>query len=151
MEQIMTAQEIINLIVNAGAEDNQSIKYVLEDGEALLSLGVSDVDEDVVEEAHSNITNYIKNSSKYGEVIHSERYYALVDQADYTNRLLPSGYTNYNDAKDGEPYDFEMSANAIDRNGNEYTAYWMFEGIKGEDDPELDTYDYDDIDRVIAI
>lgn len=99
----------------------------------------------------NNITNnnYDAAAMANGSVTFEGREYALTSQADHTSRLLPGGYTNYNDARDGEAYDFEMSAQAIDRNGDEYTVYWLFEGIKGEDDPALDSYDYSTADRVV--
>lgn len=50
-----TAQEIIDIIKDAGAEDSQAILYVLEDGEALLSFGITDEDQKAVEDAHTMI------------------------------------------------------------------------------------------------
>lgn len=50
-----TAQDIIDLIREAGAEDDQAIRYALEDGAALLALGVTDEDQEAVEEAHTII------------------------------------------------------------------------------------------------
>ncbi len=86
----------------------------------------------------------------FGVVTVDGKTYALTGEADYTNRLLPAGYTNYHEANEGEAYDFEMSAPAVDKAGNEYVAYWLFEGLKGEEDPALDTYDYDYADRIEA-
>lgn len=51
----------------------------------------------------------------------------------------PGGYTNYVDADDGEAYDFEMSANAVDKDGVEHVVYWLFEGVKGDADRALDS------------
>lgn len=95
------------------------------------------------------MSNYEAAAKEFGTVTFEGREYALTNQADHTSRLLPGGYTNFNDASDGEAYDFEMSAGAIDQEGNEYTVYWLFEGRKGEDDYELDSYDYNDVDRVV--
>ena len=39
---------------------------------------------------------------------------------------------------------------SIDKDGNEYRAYWIFSGRKGEDDPDLDSYDYSVANRVIS-
>lgn len=47
-----TAQEIIDTIREAGAEDDQAIIYALEDGVALEALGITDADQEGVEEAH---------------------------------------------------------------------------------------------------
>lgn len=93
---------------------------------------------------------YKKASDKFGTVIFDGQEYALTNDADYTGRLLPGGFINYIEAKDGEAYDFEMSARSIDKDGNEYTAYWIFSGRKGEEDPELDSYDYSEANRVVA-
>ena len=93
---------------------------------------------------------YQAAAKEFGTVTFEGREFALTSQADHTSRLLPGGYTNYNDASDGDEYDFEMSAGAIDQEGNEYTAYWIFTGRKGEDDPELDSYDYSAADRVVG-
>ena len=96
------------------------------------------------------MSNYETSAKKFGTVSFEGCEYALTSDADHTSRLLPGGYTNFNDAEDGESYDFEMSASAIDKDGNEYTVYWLFEGIKGQDDYELDSYDYSVADRVVA-
>ena len=93
--------------------------------------------------------NYKTAADKYGTVTFDGREYALTSNADCTSRLLPGGYTNYTDAKDGDTYEFEMSSKAIDKDGNEYTAYWIFSGRKGEDDPDLDSYDYSVANRVV--
>ncbi|WP_124705059.1 hypothetical protein [Sulfuriferula multivorans] len=74
----------------------------------------------------------------------------LTSDADYSNRLLPGGYVNYHEASAGEAYDFEMQATATDEAGNSYLVYWIYEGVKGDDDRPLDWYDYssDEIDRI---
>lgn len=95
------------------------------------------------------MTNYETAAKQNGTVTFGGREYALTSQADHTNRLLQGGYTNYNDASDGEAYDFEMSAGAIDMDGREYVVYWLFAGRKGEDDYDLDSYDYSAADRVV--
>lgn len=95
------------------------------------------------------MSNYEIASKKYGTVKFNGCEYALTSDADHTNRLLPGNYINFVDAAEGDAYDFEMSADAIDSEGNQYTVYWLFEGIKGEGDHELDSYDYSDVDRVV--
>jgi len=51
-----TAQGIIELIRNAGAESDESIRNALEDGELLAMLGITVDDQEAVEEAHAIIT-----------------------------------------------------------------------------------------------
>lgn len=77
----------------------------------------------------------------------------ITDDADFSNRLLPGGYTNYHDASDGDKYDFEMQACAVDQDGNKYLVFWIYSNTKGETANELDFYDYsqDEIDRVEAL
>lgn len=91
---------------------------------------------------------YNKYAQENGTLSYNGKEYAFVSDADYTNALLPDCYTNYNDACTDEEYDFEMSASAIDEEGNCYEIFWIFTGIKGEDDYELDSYDYNNIDRI---
>lgn len=50
-----TAQEIIDTIREAGAEDDQAIIATLEDGAALLVMGITDADQGAVEEAHDTL------------------------------------------------------------------------------------------------
>ena len=92
----------------------------------------------------------------YGIVNHNGITYTLTTQADMTNRLINGISNNYNDVDDGEEYQFEMSAgaeyddqNTENENITTGTIYWIFTGIKGENDPELDTYNYDDVDRFV--
>lgn len=82
------------------------------------------------------------NESDYGAVVFDGKEYQLTGEVDFTSRILP-GNMNYHEVALGEKYKFEMSAPAIDAEGNTYTIYWIFKGVKGEDDPELDSYDYD--------
>lgn len=93
--------------------------------------------------------NYQTSAKEFGTVNFKGCEYALTSQADHTNRLLNGGYTNYTDAADGEEYDFEMSAPAIDKDCKEFTVYWIFCGLKGENDYQLDDYDYRFPDRVV--
>ena len=73
--------------------------------------------------------------------------YRLTEQAEVTGTELDGRFTNYHEVQNGETYDFEMSAPALDDEENEVTVYWMFENIKGEE-KELDEFDYDNVDRV---
>lgn len=47
-----TAAEIIEMIRSEGADTDRDVIYVLEDGAALLALGITDDDQESVEEAH---------------------------------------------------------------------------------------------------
>lgn len=85
--------------------------------------------------------------SEFGTTTFDGKTYTLTSAADYTSRLLPGGYTNYVDAENGEKYEFEMIASAVDEDGVECTVYWIFSDTKGDEDP-LDTYDYSTADRV---
>lgn len=84
----------------------------------------------------------------YGSVTYQGKTYVLLEEADMTNRVLGGIYTDYNDAEDGETYDFEMKAKAADESGTECTVYWIFQDIKGEDGKDLDEFDYDMVNRV---
>lgn len=50
-----TAQDIIDLAKGAGAEDDKAILDALEDGAALTAMGITDADQEAVEEAHDII------------------------------------------------------------------------------------------------
>lgn len=52
----MTAQEIIEMIREAGADTPTAIMDVLEDGEALLALGITD--QELVEEAYAILSGF---------------------------------------------------------------------------------------------
>lgn len=90
-----------------------------------------------------NTSKYEKAAKEFGTVSANCFNYALTEQANYTNRLLPAQYTNYQDAQAGEEYDFEMSAKAISENsGVLVRIYWVFQNIKGDNTAELDSFDY---------
>ena len=73
--------------------------------------------------------------------------YTLTTDADFTNGVL-NYPKNYNDVEEGEEFDFQMSAQAVDTKGNKCTVYWIFSDTKG-DQKELDSFDYDNIDCVV--
>ena len=83
----------------------------------------------------------------FGTVTFNGKEYTFTGDADLTNRCLPQCYRQFQNTPEGEEYDFEMSAPAMDADGNKYWVYWIFSAIKG-DEAELDSYDYDDVDRV---
>jgi len=87
-------------------------------------------------------------ASQFGAVTCNGKTYTLTSEADFTSRWLPGEYTNYVDATQGDEYDFEMSASAVDEDGNECTVYWIFSDTKGEE-AELDTFDYSVAERVM--
>ncbi|AUS03582.1 hypothetical protein [Paenibacillus larvae] len=89
--------------------------------------------------------------TEFGAVVVVEgKEFKLTGDADFTNRVLGGWYTDFNDASEGEEYQFEMSAPGLDNEGNEVTVYWIFTDIKGEKGKEsLDEYDYDNVDRVV--
>ena len=93
------------------------------------------------------MTTNQSTTSEFGTTTCDGKKYTLTRDADYTSRLLPGGYTNYVDAAEGDEYDFEMGASAVDEDGNECTVYWIFSATKG-DVAELDAYDYSIADRV---
>ena len=51
----MNAQDIITLIREAGATDRQSMLDALCDGAALAALGITDADQEAVEEAYEQV------------------------------------------------------------------------------------------------
>ena len=93
------------------------------------------------------MTTNQSTTSEFGTTACDGKKYTLTGAADYTSRLLPGGYTNYVDAAEGDEYNFEMIASAVDDGGVECTVYWIFSAIKG-DEATLDAYDYSTADRV---
>lgn len=86
--------------------------------------------------------------TNYGEIIYNGKVFKLLEEANLTNRVLGGIYTDYNDAEDGDIYDIELKARAVDEAGTECTVYWIFQDIKGEDSWDLDDFDYGLVDRV---
>lgn len=78
----------------------------------------------------------------FGKVTFNGKEYTLTTQADFTNRVLPTN--NFNEASEGETYTAEFSAQTT----NGVTVYWMFDFVKGEEQ-ELDSLDWDNVDRVV--
>lgn len=74
---------------------------------------------------------------KYGSVEHEGKTYVAIEQATLTSRLLPDHLKDC----------IELSAGAIDEEGNEYVVYWVFK----DDGRDLDMYNYTDVDRVEVI
>lgn len=83
-------------------------------------------------------------------VKHDNKTLTLTADAQLSNRVF-AGW--WGDAKDGETYQAEFSAPAKDDQGNEYTVYWQFEAIKGqepEDDSNYPWHDESAICRVVS-
>jgi hypothetical protein len=85
--------------------------------------------------------------SKFAAVEFEGKEYILDGEADHTNRLIDNRQDNFVQVNEGEEFCFEMSAPAHDAEGNEYMIYWIFTDTKGSE-RELDSFDYDNIDRV---
>jgi hypothetical protein len=87
-------------------------------------------------------------SNNYGKVIFKGKEFLLTSDASITGRQLQF-CVNYNDAEIGENFQFEMSANAIDKDDKTFIVYWIFKDIKGEEGKEdLSDYDYDIVNNV---
>lgn len=75
--------------------------------------------------------------------------YALTRDAELTNRLFCDGHVNFNDVADGETYDEEWSAPAVDEAGNAFEVFWIFENTKGEGGVESpEDFPWGNVDRV---
>ena len=77
---------------------------------------------------------YNKAASDNGEVVYQGKTFALLAQAELTNRIFPGWW---GDARDGEEYISEWSASAIGEDGEEYVVVWQFDVVKGQE-PEDD-------------
>ena len=84
----------------------------------------------------------------FGTVEFEGKSYLLTDWAEPSSRLLPYP-KNIHEVEEGEEYDFEMTAPAVDGDGNDYRVSWIFSAIKGAE-CELDSYDYSTPDNVEA-
>jgi hypothetical protein len=86
---------------------------------------------------------------EFGAVEWQGKKYILTDQAEHTNRLLPV-YNNYNNKDEDGNYWFEMQSPGIDENNSNVMVYWIFWTGDGNEDRDLDSFDYSDenIDRV---
>lgn len=94
----------------------------------------------------SNATTFASFVEKFGSVEFGGKKYALMAQAEFTNRLFAGGFQ---DAETGEEYTTEYSAPAMREDGEEYVVRWQFDVIKGEE-PADEDHDWDDVNDVIA-
>jgi hypothetical protein len=81
------------------------------------------------------------------EVTFKGKTYIIEGMAEGTGRLLNT-VPNYNEPDDDGNYDFEMSDNAIDEDGNEFIVYWIFNTSDYNAETEMDSYDWDNVSRV---
>ena len=89
-------------------------------------------------------------NNDFGVVEYQGKKYYLTSDATPTGRIS-NQFTCYHEVEDGEEYTFEMSASAVDESENDYTVYWLFQDVKGEDGKNnFDEFNYDDVDRVEA-
>jgi len=82
----------------------------------------------------------------FGTVDFKGKTYQLTSDADFTQFQDFS----FNEAEDGEEFEFEMAADARDDEGNQYKVYWVFTDIKGAQ-KELDSFDYDEASKIERI
>ena len=94
----------------------------------------------------SDATTFANFSEKFGSVEFGGKKYALMAQAEFTNRLFAGGFQ---DAETGEEYTTEYSARAMGEDGYEYFVRWQFDVVKG-DEPADEDHDWDDVESVIA-
>lgn len=66
---------------------------------------------------------FVKNID-FGAVQYEGKTYTLTDWAEPSSRLLPYP-KNIHEVEEGEEYDFEMIAPAVDDEGNEYSVRWI--------------------------
>lgn len=145
----MNAQEIIDLVKGSNPEAGLKCWVaILEDGEALAALGLTDEDQDEVEDAHSELSAdlgvYYRFAGEFGKVGFDGVEYALIEQASQTNRVF-SGW--FGDVSTGEEYTDEWCANAIREDGETAVVYWQFDVTKGSE-PEAEDLDWDDVHHV---
>lgn len=81
---------------------------------------------------------YAEAAAKNGEVEFQGKSYALLGEAELTDRVFPGWF---GDAAAGETYTTEYSAPAIGEDGEEYVVRWRFEVVKDEE-PDADTLDW---------
>ena len=148
----MNAQAIIDTIRET-RPDMQGILDALEDGAALAAIGVTDADQEEVEEAHAEIKeamrDYAHNASENGEVDFEGKSYALEGQAELSCRLFDGCWSNVDY---GDEYTAEWSCTAIGEDGQRYEVTWRWQEVKGEEQEDASNYNWDDtiysVDRV---
>lgn len=89
---------------------------------------------------------YSKAASDNGEVVYQGKTFALLAQAELTNRIFPGWW---GDATFGEEYISEWSAPAIGEDGEEYVVVWRFLAIKGQKAEDDSFWPWNEIHEVI--
>ena len=89
---------------------------------------------------------YKQFAAQNGTVEFAGKTYALIDQAELTNRLFCGGW---HDANDGQEYIAEYSAAAMGEDGYEYVVTWRFDVIKGCE-PDSSDFNWNNVYNVIA-
>lgn len=89
------------------------------------------------------LSKFNKNWKSACEVEYKDKTYIIEGQSEHSNRLLDI-VPNYNNPDENGNYYFEMTDNAIDYEGNEYRAVWIFntEDIDMED---MSNWDWDKV------
>ena len=90
--------------------------------------------------------NFAAAKEQFGAVTFKGVEYAILAQAEFTNRVFDGGYQ---DAETGEEYTTEYSAPAVGEDGYEYVVRWQFDVVKGEE-PADEDHDWNDVHTVIA-
>ena len=141
----MQAQDIIESIRTTTTNLTEIID-VLEDGSSLLAIGVTDEDQEAVEEAHAEIKEQIKCFNRFkvdnGGIEFEGKSYALVNQAELSNRVFHGWW---GDASDGEQYTTEWSAPVMGEDGFDYIVVWQFDETKGAEPEDTSCYDWDSV------
>ena len=97
-----------------------------------------------------NKMNLEELKNKYGVIEYEGKKYILLEEADFTNGVLPGNW-NYNDVEAGEEYQFQMKAEAADESGEKlYDVFWIFWEVKGDEKLPED-FDYDNVNHVEEI
>ena len=94
----------------------------------------------------SNATTFASFTEKFGAIEFGGKKYALMAQAEFTNRLFAGCFQ---DAETFDEYTTEYSAPAMGKDGNEYDFRWQFDVIKAEE-PADEDHDWDNVHNVIA-
>ncbi len=83
-----------------------------------------------ISEVNEDARTYAENTKKHGEISFEGRSYALIAQAEPTNRIFGNSWDH---AADGEEYTAEYSAPAIGEDGEEYVVRWQFTMVRGQE------------------
>lgn len=110
-------------------------------------VGMKEAWENSTGETFENVMETAIDKAGIRDISFGTKTYHLYEDAEITGRVFHNNF-NHADVSDGEEFMFEMAAHAIGEDGNEYNVYWVFVDIKGENEKELDAFDYDNVNRV---